>query len=382
MQQSLKSGFTQLLDEKEFDALIASGHPLRVKAGFDPTAPDLHLGHAVLLKKMREFQDAGHTIVMIVGNTTASIGDPTGRNQLRPALSDDEINTNAWSYMTQAFKILDRTKTVVKKNAEWFDEMKMQDVIRLMSHFTLSQIGGRDDFKERKVTNTPVFMHEMLYPMLQAYDSFREGVDIELGGNDQFYNMLMGRMYMHDRGEKPQVIATVPLLFGTDGRKMSKSFGNHIGLLDEPFEMFSKVMSIADDVMRQWQEVLFPNKCGWHPQPFQSKKYLAWRIVHWLHDEPKADTAEIEWTKRFSDREAPVDIPVVRIPVFHSVNTRLDRVLVLMGLASSVSEGSRLVKSGAVNVNGSVVIDPRLKEPLPEMSVIRVGRKWLKITQS
>lgn len=374
----LKHGLFLFSQEQSFDALLATGKPLRVKAGFDPTAPDLHLGHAVLLKKLREFQDAGHTVVMIIGNTTASIGDPTGRNQARPPLTDHQIQENSWSYMTQACKILDRSKTVIRKNSDWFDEMKMSDVIRLMSNFTLSEIETRDDFKERKAACTPVFMHELLYPMLQAYDSFREGVDIELGGNDQFYNLLLGQRYMHQRGVTPQLIGMVPLLVGTDGvKKMSKSVGNHIGLTEEPFEMFSKVMSISDTTMVEWRNTLFPNKESWHPVPMEAKKDLAWRIVFWLHDEEKANAAEQEWRKIFSQREKPTDIPVAHLT---ADPLRLDKILANIGLASSVSEAGRLIKSGAVDINGIRATSHNLSTPLADNSEIRVGRQWKKIT--
>jgi tyrosyl-tRNA synthetase len=370
----LRQGLTHLIEESEFEALLARGTSLRVKAGFDPTAPDLHLGHAVLLNKLRQFQDAGHTVVLIVGDATAAIGDPTGRNQLRPPLTKEQIEENAATYTTQAFKILDRSKTVVRNNSTWFDEFKFSDVVRMMSKFTLSQINTRDDFRKRAAECTPVYMHELLYPMMQAYDSFREGVDIELGGSDQFYNLMMGRMYMDERGEKPQIIATVPLLVGLDGvKKMSKSLGNHIALTDAPFEMFSKVMSISDETMVNWREILFPRKESWHPQAMTAKKDLAWRIVFWLHDEAKADAAEKEWMRIFSRKENPSDIEMVQVDLGY----RLDKLIHKVGLASSVSEAGRLIKAGAVEVNGCKALDFTISDK--ELTV-RVGRKWMKIS--
>ena len=380
----LKQGFVHVIDEREFDTLIEQGKPLRVKAGFDPTTPDLHLGHAVLLKKLREFQDEGHTVVLIVGDTTASIGDPTGQNKLRPALSVQQIEENGSTYMAQAFKILEPALTVVKHNSEWFNEMKISDVIRLMSNFTLSQLEARDNFKERKAACTAIFMHELLYPMLQAYDSFREGIDLELGGDDQFYNMMLGRMYMHDRGEKSQVFATTPLLLGTDGiKKMSKSLGNHISLTEKPLEMFSKVMSISDETMLNWRKTLFPE---WEKQdevaairsPMMNKIMLAHSIVAWLNDwdDDVATAAEEEWTKIFSKREKPTDIPSVKI----SATLRLDRILAMAGMASSVTEAGRLIKNGAVDINGIRVTSHELSELLIDAE-IKVGKQWKKITQ-
>jgi tyrosyl-tRNA synthetase len=373
----LRQGMVHVIEESEFESLLASGLSLRIKAGFDPTAPDLHLGHAVLLKKLREFQDAGHTVVMIVGTATAAIGDPTGRNQMRPPLSDDEINTNAWTYMRQAFKILDKERTVVKKNSEWFSEFRFDDVVRLMSNFTLSQVTLRDDFKKRMASCTPIFLHELLYPLMQAYDSFREGVDIELGGNDQFFNLMMGRDYMRLRGDKAQVIATVPLLVGLDGvQKMSKSLGNHIGLTDEPFEMYSKVMSISDATMQSWNEILFPDRQIFPQEkedPKFAKQVLACRIVTWLHTNGAAYDAEQEWMRVFSRKENPTDIEAVQVDLGY----RLDKLIAKVGLAPSISEAGRLIKAGAVEVNGCKALDNTIDGT--ELTV-RVGRKWMKIS--
>lgn len=377
----LAEGFTHIVEESELLTLLHAGAPLRVKAGFDPTAPDLHLGHAVLLNKLRQFQDQGHTVVMIVGDTTASIGDPTGRNSSRPPLTREAIEENASTYLSQAFKILLREKTVVRHNSDWFDGFSMQDMLKLMSTFTVSQMMARDDFKERQKNYVPIFMHELAYAMLQAYDSYREGVDIELGGNDQFYNLMMGREYMRMRGMKSQIIATTPLLVGTDGvEKMSKSKGNHIGLTEAPFEMFSKVMSISDATMEQWRVLLFPKKEGWHPEPFVAKIDLAWRIVFTYHNEQAANQAEAEWKRIFSNREKPTAIPVVTVANFDSISCRLDKLLAAAGMASSVSEAGRLVRAGAVTVDGIRISDPILDTPLQSGVEIKVGRKWTRIS--
>ena len=381
----LKRGFTHIIDEQEFDSLIDSKKTLRIKAGFDPTAPDLHLGHAVLLRKLREFQDAGHKVVLIIGNTTALIGDPTGRNTMRPPLTELDIAINANTYLEQAFKILDWSKTLVRSNQEWFSKFQMRDVLNMLSSFTLSQMMARDEFKKRHAESTPIFMHELVYPMLQAYDSFHEGVDIELGGNDQFYNLMLGRMFMDHKGMKPQVIATVPLLLGLDGvEKMSKSKGNHIGITEEPFEMFSKVMSINDATMYSWWNVLLgvdiqaADSTEFMPiSPMSRKIDLAFEIVRWLHSHEEAEKAHKEWHRIFSNREKPTAIPVVTLDM---VSQRLDKILAAAGLASSVSEAGRLVKGGAVTVDGVKITDPFLNQSLVSGIEVKVGRKWMRIT--
>jgi tyrosyl-tRNA synthetase len=383
---NLLDGFTNIIERSELEVLIAKGEGLRIKAGFDPTAPDLHLGHAVLLNKLRQFQDQNPrtTVVMIVGTATAAIGDPTGRNKLRPPLTDAQIEANASTYLSQAFKILKREQTVVRPNGMWFNEMKMKDVIRLMSNFTLSQVTTRDEFRDRQKECTPIFMHELLYPIMQAYDSFREGVDLELGGSDQFYNMMMGRMYMDARNEKPQIIATVPILVGLDGKnKMSKSMGNHIGLTEAAFEMFSKVMSVSDETADSWWRTLFTVD---EPEfvlvpPYRRKLDLANRIVSWLHSPEIGEQCETEWRNVFGNRQKPSDIPMVAVTL-DDQSSRLDRILVLAGLAKSMSDAGRLIKSGAVDVNGINVKTTVLETPLTEMAEIRVGRKWTKISQA
>lgn len=377
----LKNGFTHIIDEGEFDQLIASRKPLRIKAGFDPTAPDLHLGHAVLLMKLRQFQDAGHTVVMIIGDTTASIGDPTGRNVMRPPLTSDEIQRNSYTYMDQAFRILDRNKTIIRHNSDWFNKMSMQDILKMFSSFTLSQMTTRDDFRKRTTDCTPIFIHELVYPMLQAYDSFHEQVDIELGGNDQFYNLMMGRMFMHEKGMKSQVIATVPLLLGTDGvEKMSKSKGNHIGLVDTPFDVYSKVMSISDATANSWWATLF-NVTSFDERltQMQRKLDLAFRVTSLLHCAGDVVEASNEWNRVFSNREKPTAIPVVTLDNFQSLDRRLDKMIAAAGLATSISEATRLVRDGAVLVNGVKISNPFLDFPLLSGIEVKVGRKWMRI---
>ena len=382
--KSIKQGLVHILDESSFDDLMDARLPLRIKAGFDPTSPDLHLGHAVLLKKLRQFQDAGHTVVMIVGGATAQIGDPTGRNIARPKLSSAEIQENAWTYMSQAKKILLREQTVLRNNAEWFNSFSFSDMVELMSNFTLSEVGSRDDFKERAKNFVPVFLHELLYPALQAYDSYREGVDIEVGGNDQFYNLIMGREYMRKRGMKQQVILTVPLLEGLDGsQKMSKSQGNHISLTETPFIMFSQVMSISDELMDRWWQTLFPellNQDLLNTPPFSRKQRLAWFIVNWLHSSKDADDSQREWQKIFTNRQIPTEIPEL---VVSDYGTRLDKLLVQAGLTRSFGEGQRLLKYGAIEVNGNIVETNDMSGYVDTLSlVIRVGRKWMKVKKT
>jgi tyrosyl-tRNA synthetase len=390
-----------LIEPSEFDELFMRPQPprLRIKVGFDPTSSELHLGHAVLLRKLRQFQDLGHTVVFIIGGMTASIGDPTGRNATRPPLTPEQIAENAATYVSQACKILNRDLVVVRNNNDWFMEMNMKGLIKLTSNFTIAQMLQRNEFATRFAAKEPIHLHEILYPLFQAYDSYWEMVDIEFGGTDQLFNLMVGRDYMRLRNEKPQIVATVPLLVGTDGvNKMSKSYGNHISLTDSPYDMFAKTMSIPDSLMDQWESTLFPShlylpasaffdsQCSVRrfdaeTNPMSRKKVLAWRVVNIIYTEDEAHTAKDEWTRIFSEGKKPSDIKTLTINIdseWWKTDLRLDRLVYMAGLADSVSEANRLTKSGAVEVDGVKITNPRFSDIDPTAE-IRVGRKWVKL---
>ena len=341
---------------------------LTVKAGFDPTSPDLHLGHAVLLKKLRDYQDLGHSVVMIVGDFTAQVGDPTGRNQTRPVLSPEDIEKNSKTYMAQAFKILDPEKTVVRKNSEWFGKLSAQDLLSLMSEFTVQQLLKRNDFASRIENNTPLSLHETVYPILQGYDSFMIKADLELGGEDQLFNLHVGRDIQRRFGQKMQEVETVPLLVGLDGsKKMSKSLGNHIGLLDTPTDIFGKTMSIPDETISEWSRVLSIPLLA--QAPYEQKKELAWSLVAWLAGEELAKGALLEWDERFSSR------------VFETSNVKtispgmtLPQILVHFEFCQSLTQAKQSILSGAVRLDGEKVFDPKLT---PEQGVLSLGRRHL-----
>ena len=339
-----------------------------VKAGFDPTSRDLHLGHAVLLKKLRSYQDAGHHVVMVVGDFTAKVGDPTGRNQTRPVLSDKDIEENAKTYMEQAFKILDPEKTTVRKNSEWFGQMSAADLLSLAQQFTVQQLLKRNDFEKRMTDETPLGLHEVLYPLLQGYDSVALAADIEVGGDDQLFNLHMGRDMQRHFGKKMQEVTTVPLLVGVDGvKKMSKSLGNHIGLLDTPTDIFGKTMSIPDETIGKWSETLgFLIKSS---EPYEQKKELAFSLVAWLTGEQKARAALNEWNERFAKR------------VFETSETRdiekgqnVAQILVSIGFCKSMTEAKQNIQSGAVRLNGEKITN---YQDIIESGVLSLGRRKL-----
>jgi len=328
---------------------------------------------------MRQFQDAGHLIILIIGDTTAAIGDPTGRNAARPPLDDADIAVNGLTYLQQVSKILDMSENrfVHRYNSDWLKDKPLDEVIELAANFSVQQLLHRDDFRNRMERNQPIRMHELLYPMLQAYDSFWVEADIELGGTDQLFNLMMGRDYMRIRGGKAQVIATVPLLEGlSGGQKMSKSLNNHIGLTEDPFSMFSKVLSISDDLMVRWGQTLFQMPENDLP-PMEAKLRLAWWIVELLHGSDEASLAQTEWRRVFSGKEKPTDIIHMVLPDLAGF-LRLDKLVFMAGLAPSITEARRLIKAGAVEVNGS----KRTNEGKCDFTEaeIRVGRKWMKIT--
>src|SRR5277367_1701559 len=320
----LKKGAAEIVKESELrsklERSLACGKPLRVKAGFDPTAPDLHLGHTVLLRKLKHFQDLGHTVIFLIGDFTGMIGDPTGRSVTRPPLTQEQIDHNAETYKTQVFKILDPQKTVVDFNRRWFSKFTADDFIRLTAKYTVSQMLEREDFHKRFTEEKPISMHELLYPLAQGYDSVALEADVELGGTDQRFNLLVGRELQRSYGQESQVVLTVPILVGLDGvQKMSKSLGNAIGIQEPPFEMYGKLMSISDEMMWRYYELLTDvqiadiEKMKREMHPMAAKKELARRIVSDFHSDEAATKASEDWAKQFQKDETPESIEEVLI---------------------------------------------------------------------
>ncbi len=365
----LRKGMTEIIREAELRAKLEksakTGKPLRVKLGADPTAPDIHLGHTVVIRKLRAFQDLGHTAIFLIGDFTGLIGDPSGKSATRPQLTREEISENAETYKRQIFKLLDPEKTEIRFNSEWMDKLGSDGFIRLASHVTVKQILERDDFAKRLAEEKPIALHELLYPLTQAYDSVALEADVELGGTDQKFNLLMGRNLQREYGQEAQVAVITPLLEGTDGvQKMSKSLGNYIGINEPPAEIFGKVMSISDDLMWRYYELLtdlslddlqdLRSQAGrGEPHPRDLKVELGKRIITDFHSADNANAAEDEFNRIFRDRQAPGDVEsrLVR-PVG---KWKIARLLVEVDLAPSMSEARRLVEQGGVRVEGEPV---------------------------
>jgi tyrosyl-tRNA synthetase len=381
----LKKGLADLIREEELrERLVQSektGRPLRVKAGFDPTAPDLHLGHTVLLRKMKHFQDLGHTVIFLIGDMTGLIGDPTGRNTARPPMTRDEINRNAETYRSQVFKILDPEKTEVRFNSEWLEPMRYEDIVQLCSKYTVARILERDDFSKRYKDGTPISVHELLYPLAQAYDSVALKCDVEMGGTDQRFNLLVGREIQRDSGQPPQIVATTPLLEGTDGiEKMSKSKGNYIGITEPPKVMFRKVMSISDHLMWRYWELLTDKSLGEiaamkSQEPMQLKMRLAREIVKDFHSTDAAEQAQSDFDREVREGQVPADIETVAIP--NGTVNNLAKLLVAVGLVDSRTDAERKIKAGAVEIDGVKVTN--LSHRIEGPSIIRVGKKWKRV---
>ena len=386
---------------------LASGVPMRIKAGFDPTAPDLHLGHTVLVRKLRHFQQLGHTVIFLIGDSTALIGDPTGRNVTRKPLSREEIDANAETYKAQVFKILDAEKTEVRYNSEWLDKLGYAGLINLAAKATLSQMLEREDFHQRFKEEQPISVHELLYPLAQGYDSVALRCDVELGGTDQKFNLLMGRDLQRKDGQPPQIVLMTPILEGLDGvQKMSKSLGNAIGIHEPPGEMYGKLMSISDDLMWKYYTLLTDLRASEISEmqaevatgalhPMQAKKNLAWGIVRDFHSDAAADTAAESWAKQFQQRAVAEDAPVVTISLAteglvvelglrEGLVVRVPKLLQLAGLASSTGEAMRKLGENAVSVNGEKFGENLLKGVAAGGSVaLRLGKKsvraqWVK----
>jgi tyrosyl-tRNA synthetase len=382
----LKKGFVEIIREQDLKERLGecakAGRPLRVKAGFDPTAPDLHVGHTVLLRKLKHFQDLGHTVIFLIGDMTGLIGDPTGRNATRPPMTREQINHNAETYKTQVFKILHPDKTEIRFNSEWMDPMKFEDVIRLCAKYTVARILERDDFSKRYKENHPISMHEILYPLVQGYDSVALKCDVELGGTDQRFNLLVGRELQRDFGQPPQIVATTPLLEGTDGvEKMSKSKGNYIGITEPPKVMYRKIMGISDELMWKYYELLTDSSLSqiaalraW--PPMQAKKQLATMVVRDFHSADAAYQAEEDFEREVQQHAEPADIETVRNEWFNGAGTNLPKLLVGAGLAPSRTEAERLLKAGAVEIDGQKWAP--LSYP-GESFTVRAGKKWKKV---
>src|SRR5213080_8039 len=411
----IKKGSAEIVKESELreklEKSCAAGTPLRVKAGFDPTAPDMHLGHNVLLRKLQHFQDLGHTVTFLIGDFTGLIGDPTGRSATRPPLSAEEIMRNAKTYMAQVYKILDSFKTEVRFNSEWFDKVKSEHWIRLAAKVTISQMLEREDFHKRFQEEKPITMHELLYPLAQGYDSVALKADVELGGTDQKFNLLMGRELQRHFGQESQVVLTMPILEGLDGvQKMSKSLGNAIGINEPPLEIYGKIMSISDEMMWRYYELLTDvqiaeiEKMKGEAHPMDAKKELAGRIVKDFHSAEAARKAGEDWAKQFQKRETPdvieqvmvnlskiiagsgepinINNPPADVQVLGRENglkiaipVRVDKLLAEAGLAESASDGGRKLKQGAVEIDGETVVRPKIAVASPPRPLtVRVGR--------
>ncbi len=386
----LKKGLAELITEPELrERLVESektGRPLRVKAGFDPTAPDLHLGHTVLIRKMKHFQDLGHTVIVLIGDMTGLIGDPTGRNSTRPPMTREEINRNAETYKSQVSKILDPEKTEIRFNSEWLQPLRFEDVVRLASKYTVARILERDYFSKRYKEGVPISIHELLYPLAQAYDSVMLRCDVEMGGTDQKFNLLVGREIQRDSGQPPQIVATTPLLEGTDGvEKMSKSKGNYIGITEPPKVMFRKIMGISDQMMWRYYELLTDlslaeiaglKNCN---NPMGAKQALARRIVTDFHSAEAAQDAQSAFDREVRGGEQPSDIETVSLA--SEWGSSLPKILLGIGLAESRTDAERKIKAGAVEINGEkytgLTIDLK-----PGEHVLRVGKKWKRIVVS
>ncbi len=383
----IKRGTAEIIGEEELLKKLKEGKKLRIKAGFDPTAPDLHLGHTVLLWKLRDFQELGHEVYFLIGDFTAMIGDPTGKSKTRPPLSREEVLKNAETYAQQVFKILDPEKTVVVFNSEWLGSMSAADLIKLSSKYTVARMLERDDFSKRFKSNKEIHIHEFLYPLLQGYDSVVLKADVELGGTDQKFNLLVGRHLQKEYGQEPQTCIMMPILEGLDGvQKMSKSLGNYIGILEPPEEQFGKVMRISDELMWRYYRLItrVPQEEIERMErevregklhPMEAKKRLAEIVVKTFHGEEAAKRAREHFERVFSKRELPEEIPEPKLKVPENP-VWLPRLLKEAGLVKSTSEGRRQIKGGGVRINGEKVLNENLKvDILSKELILQVGKR-------
>jgi tyrosyl-tRNA synthetase len=381
----IRRGTEEILLEEDLAARLKTGKPLHVKAGFDPTAPDLHLGHTVLLNKMRQLQDMGHNVTFLIGDFTGMIGDPSGKNETRPPLTREQVQENAITYQKQVFKVLDESKTRIMFNSEWMDKFNGVDMIRLASHHTVARMLERDDFHKRYHSGQPIAIHEFLYPLVQGYDSVAMKADIELGGTDQRFNLLMGRELQKDYQQKPQVVITMPLLLGLDGvKKMSKSLGNYIGIDESPKEMFGKVMSISDETMWVYFDVISYKPLaevkrlredvanGLNPRDV--KFLLGEEIVARFHGKASAEQAHADFIAQFQQGGIPEDLQEVQVLVGND-GMLIANIIKTAGLTESTSEALRLLKQGAVKLDGELVTEKNLLLQAGQTIVLQVGKR-------
>jgi tyrosyl-tRNA synthetase len=376
----IRRGVVEIIEEEELLKKLKEGRPLRIKAGFDPTAPDLHLGHTVLLQKLRQFQQLGHEVYFVIGDFTAMIGDPTGRSETRPPLSREEVLENAKTYEHQVFKILDPEKTNIVFNSTWLSGLGTEGIIKLAGKYTVARMLERDDFSKRFREGVPIYIHEFIYPLLQGYDSVFLKADVELGGTDQKFNLLVGRDLQRAFGQEPQVCITLPLLVGLDGvRKMSKSYQNYVAIQEEPESMFGKIMSISDDLMWEYytlltdytEEEIENFKRNLHPM--EAKKKLAHYIVERFHGKEQADKALEFFVKTFSEGEFPEDAPIIEVP--YGLKRRAYELLFELGIESSKNSARRVVEGGGLRINGTKVEDPNQEIEIKGELRLQVGKK-------
>lgn len=385
----IKRGTVEIIVEdelvKKLEKSIQTGTPLKIKAGFDPTAPDLHLGHTVLIQKLKHFQELGHQVIFLIGDFTGMIGDPTGKSETRKPLTKEEVLKNAETYKSQVFKILDEKKTKIVFNSEWMNKLTASDIITLAARHTVARMLERDDFQKRYSTGKPVAIHEFLYPLIQGYDSVALNADIEIGGTDQKFNLLVGRELQREFGQEPQVVITMPLLEGLDGvQKMSKSLGNYIGITESPRDMFGKVMSISDELMIRYYELLSDitnerleqiKKRNIHPK--EAKEELALEIVNRYHGEGAAKKAREEFNEIFRNKGLPDNIEEVNLKK-EGNSIWLAKAIALAGLAKSTSEAKRFIEQGGVEIDGEKIIDSKKEIPTDKKYLLKVGKKGFK----
>ena len=411
----LKKGVAEIIRESELkaklEASLKTGTPLRAKLGIDPTAPDLHLGHTVVIRKLKHFQDMGHIPVFLIGDFTALVGDPTGQSETRPPLSREQVEANSKTYLEQVFKILDPAKTEVRRNSEWLDKLTSYDIVRLCAKYRVARMLEREDFRTRLENEQPISMHELLYPLIVAYDSVMLKADVELGATEQKFNLLMGREIQREYGQESQVCMTMPILVGTDGhRKMSKSLGNYVGITEAPDEMFGKLMSISDELMWSYWELVTDRTESWIAEirktiqdgsthPMDVKMRLAQEIIGQFHGKEAAKQAEQNFQRVFRNRQAPEEIPEIRLrrvetglhavlPGAHGgveevtlpltgTSEKWSRVLALLEQVPSASEAERVMKQGGFEIDGLPVSDPTVKLNLaqPASYRVRIGKK-------
>jgi tyrosyl-tRNA synthetase len=389
----IQKGCQEIIREEELkerlEKSLTTGKPLRVKAGFDPTAPDLHLGHTVLIQKLKHFQDLGHQVIFLIGDFTGLIGDPSGKSETRPPLTEEEVKANAATYERQIFKVLDQEKTVIDFNSRWMKPMLAQDLIRLAARHTVARMLERDDFHKRQAAQTPIAIHEFLYPLIQAYDSVALEADVELGGTDQKFNLLVGRDIQREYGQEPQIVITLPLLEGLDGvQKMSKSLGNYVGIDEPPGEMFGKMMSVPDSLMLRYYELLSDisptdldklarNLKSNAKHPRDAKEELAREITARYHGAAAAEAAAREFAHIFREGGLPEEIEEVVLTVATD-RVWLPKVLVEAGLAASTSEGKRLISQGGVQVDGEKLTEVNAEIQAGQSFLLQVGKRRFK----